>query len=42
MQTATEWIEEWLKEFPYDEELIRRMRKRGESDEDIKDFLEGL
>lgn len=44
--TATEWIEEWLKEFPSDKLLVETLR-RGEhgvsprTDEDIKDFLEG-
>ena len=45
--TATEWIEEWLKEFPSDKILVETLR-RGEhgvpprTDEDIKDFLEGI
>ena len=26
-QTAAEWIEDWLKEFPSDEELVERMRQ---------------
>ncbi len=47
MQTATEWIEEWLKEFPDTESLVETLRKGGlgelpKADEDIKDFLEGL
>ena len=42
MQTATEWIEEFLKEAPDFAELVSRCRNRGETDEDIKDFLEGL
>lgn len=40
--TATEWIQEWLKEFPYTESLVQMERQRGRTDEDIKDFLEGL
>ena len=40
--TATELIEEFLKEAPDLTELVARMRKRGVTDEDIKDFLEGL
>ena len=39
--TATEWIEEWLKEFPSDKTLVENARGRGETDEEIKDFLEG-
>ena len=39
--TATEWIEEWLKEFPSDKILVENARERGETDEEIKDFLEG-
>ena len=39
--TATEWIEEWLKEFPSDKALVENARKMGETDEEIKDFLEG-
>ena len=39
--TATEWIEEWLKEFPDDKTLVENARERGETDEEIKDFLEG-
>lgn len=38
--TATEWIEEWLQEFPSDKALVETLR-RGETDEEIKDFLEG-
>lgn len=44
---ATEWIEEWLREFPSTKELVATLR-RGEhgvpprTDEDIKDFLEGI
>lgn len=38
--TATEWIEEWLKEFPRDKLLVETLR-RGETDEEIKSFLEG-
>ena len=38
---ATEWLEEWLKRFPDDRTLVEEARKRGESDEDIKYFLEG-
>ncbi len=40
--TATEWLEEWLKEFPEDNTLVANARKRGEPDEDIKHFLEGI
>ena len=42
--TATEWIEEWLKEFPDDKFLIeQRLRKdMGKTDEDIKSFLESF
>lgn len=40
--TATEWIEEWLKEFPSDKILVENARERGETDEDIKSFLEGI
>lgn len=40
--TATEWIAEWLTEFPEDQFLIDRMRARGEADEEIKSFLEGI
>lgn len=40
--TATEWIEEWLMEFPDDKTLVENARERGETDEDIKDFLEGI
>ena len=40
--TATEWIEEWLQEFPDDKILVENARERGETDEDIKDFLEGI
>ena len=39
--TATEWIEEWLKEFPSDKTLVENARKSGDTDEDIKHFLEG-
>ena len=40
--TATEWIEEWLKEFPSTKTLVENARKMGDTDEDIKDFLEGI
>ena len=40
--TATEWIEEWLKEFPRDKILVENARESGETDEDIKHFLEGI
>lgn len=40
--TATEWIEEWLKEFTSDKILVENARERGETDEEIKDFLEGI
>lgn len=40
--TATEWIEEWLKEFPDTKIIVDEARARGESDEEIKYFLEGL
>ena len=40
--TATEWIEEWLKEFPSDKALVENARKSGETDEEIKHFLEGI
>ena len=39
--TATEWIEEWLKEFPSNKALVENARERGETGEEIKDFLEG-
>ena len=45
--TETEWIEEWLKEFTEDKELVECLR-RGEhgvpprTDEDVKYFLEGI
>lgn len=39
--TATEWIEEWLMEFPDDKTLVENARERGETDEEVKDFLEG-
>ena len=39
--TATEQIEEWLKVFPSDKKLVENARERGETDEEIKDFLEG-
>lgn len=44
--TATEWIEDWLKEFPDDEILVERLRKGGfgsnpRTDEEVKAFLEG-
>ena len=28
--TATEWIEEWLKEFPSDKALVENAREMGE------------
>lgn len=40
--TATEWIEEWLKEFPSDKILAEEARERGDTDEEVKDFLEGI
>lgn len=40
--SATEWIQEWLKEFPYDKGLVQRCRDLGDTDEQIKSFLEGL
>lgn len=40
--TATEWIEEWLMEFPDDKTLVENARERGETDEEVKDFLEGI
>lgn len=40
--TATEWIEEWLKEFPRDKILVKEARKMGDTDEEVKDFLEGI
>ena len=40
--TATEWIEEWLKEFPSDKILVENARERGETDEESKHFLEGI
>lgn len=40
--TATEWIEEWLKEFPSTKILVENARERGETDEEIKSFLEGI
>lgn len=40
--TATEWIEEWLQEFPDDKILVENARERGETDEEIKSFLEGI
>ena len=45
--TATEWIEEWLREFPYTKDLVETLR-RGEhgvpprTDEEVKYFLEGI
>ena len=45
--TATEWIEEWLKEFPDTKMLVETLRQ-GEpgvpprTDEQVKSFLEGL
>ena len=39
--TATEWIEEGLREFPSDKILVENARKMGETDEEIKHFLEG-
>lgn len=29
--TATEWIEEWLKEFPSTKTLVENARERGEN-----------
>ena len=29
--TATEWIEEWLKEFPSDKALVENAREMGEN-----------
>ena len=40
--TATEWIEEWLREFPRDKTLVENARKMGDTDEQIKSFLEGV
>lgn len=40
--TATEWIEEWLEEFPRDKILVENARERGDTDEEVKDFLEGI
>ena len=40
--TATEWIEEWLKEFPDTKIIVDEARARKESYEEIKSFLEGL
>ena len=40
--TATEWIEEWLKEFPSTKTLMENARERGETDEEVKDYLEGI
>lgn len=40
--TATEWIEEWLKEFPSTRTLVENARKMGDTDEEIKHFLEGI
>ncbi len=39
---ATEWLEEWLKEFPEDNFLVDEMREDGKTDEQIKSFLEGV
>ena len=46
-QTATEWIEEWLDEFPEDKCLVETLRRGGHgvpprTDEDVKYFLEGI
>lgn len=41
-QTAAEWIEDWLKEFPEDKGLVQRLRDLGDTDEQIKAFLEGI
>ncbi|MBQ6431202.1 MAG: hypothetical protein IJJ99_04935 [Oscillospiraceae bacterium] len=40
--TATEWINDWLGEFPEDKGLVDRCRNCGETDEQIKAFLEGI
>lgn len=40
--TAAEWIQEWLKEFPRDKGLVERCKELGETDEQIKSFLETL
>ena len=45
--TATEWMEEWLKEFPSTKTLVETLR-RGEhgvpqsADWEIKNILEGI
>ncbi len=45
--TATEWIAEWLTEFPEDRVLVENARRGGAgeppmTDEDIKSFLESI
>lgn len=40
--TATEWIQNLIAEFPHAKFLVERCKELGDSDEDIKDFLEGL
>lgn len=40
--TATEWIADWLREFPGDSGLVQRCRDLGNSDEEVKSFLEGI
>ena len=39
--TATEWIEEWLQEFPSDKLLVKEARERGETAEEIQRSLQG-
>ena len=39
---ATEWLEEWLKEFPDTKIIVDEMREDGKTDEQIKSFLEGV
>lgn len=38
----SEWIAAFLEEAPDFQELVDRCRKRGETDEEIKAFLEGI
>jgi len=39
--TPSEWIAAFVKETPDYQELVDRCRKHGETDEEIKAFLEG-
>lgn len=40
--TPSEWIAAFLEEASYYQELVDRCRKCGETDEEIKAFLEGV